>query len=111
MSDRYNTLIKRKGAFISMSRGGNPWDNAVMEAFNKSLKSEIVDKKHPFETRDLARKEVFEYIEMFYNPIRLHSALGYKSPIEFERMHFNSSIYSTCPVNGGQFNTLVDILS
>ena len=62
MSDRYNTLIKRKGAFISMSRGGNPWDNAVMEAFNKSLKSEIVDKKHPFETRDLARKEVFEYI-------------------------------------------------
>ena len=37
---------------------------------------------------------------MFYNPIRLHSALGYKSPIEFERMHLNSSIYSKCPVNG-----------
>ena len=50
-------LIKRKGAFISMSRGGNPYDNAVMEAFNKSLKSELVDKKHPFETRELARKE------------------------------------------------------
>ncbi len=103
MSDRYNALIKRRGAFISMSRGGNPWDNAVMEAFNKSLKSELIDKKHPFKTRDLARKEVFEYIEMFYNPIRLHSALGYKSPIEFERMHLNSSIYSMCPVNGGQF--------
>ena len=101
MSERYNALIKRKGAFISMSRGGNPYDNAVMEAFNKSLKSELIDKKHPFETRDLARKEVFEYIEMFYNPIRLHSALGYKSPIEFERMHLNSSIYSMCPVNGG----------
>jgi len=103
MSERYNALIKRKGAFISMSRGGNPWDNAVMEAFNKSLKSELIDKKHPFETRDLARKEVFEYIEMFYNPKRLHSALGYKSPIEFEKMHFNSSTYSMCPINGGQF--------
>ena len=101
LSDRYNALIKRKGAFISMSRGGNPYDNAVMEAFNKSLKSELVDKKHPFETRDLARKEIFEYIEMFYNPIRLHSALGYKSPIEFEKMHLNSSIYSMCPVNRG----------
>ena len=101
MSDRYNALIKRKGAFISMSRGGNPYDNAVMEAFNKSLKSELVDKKHPFETRALARKAIFEYIEMFYNPVRLHSALGYKSPREFERMHLNSSIYSMCPVNGG----------
>jgi len=101
MNDRYNALIKRKGAFISMSRGGNPYDNAVMEAFIKSLKSELVDKKHPFETREIARKEVFEYIEMFYNPIRLHSALGYKSPIEFEKMHLNSSIYSMCPINGG----------
>ncbi len=90
MSDRYSALIKRKGACISMSRGGKPWDNAVIEAFNKSLKSELVDKKHPFGTREIARKEVFEYIEMFYNPVRLHSALGYKSPIEFERLHFNS---------------------
>jgi Transposase and inactivated derivatives len=106
LSDRYNALIKRKGAFISMSRGGNPYDNAVMEAFNKSLKSELIDKKHPFETRDLARKEIFEYIEMFYNPVRLHSALGYKSPIEFEKMHFNSSIYSMRPVNGGQSGLL-----
>ncbi len=80
----FSTVGKRKGAFISMSRGGNPWDNAVMEAFIKSLKSEVIDKKHLFETRDLARKEVFEYIEMFFNPIRLHSALGYKSPIQFE---------------------------
>ena len=90
MSDRYSALIKRKGACISMSRGGKPWDNAVMEAFNKSLKSELVNKKHPFGTREIARKEVFEYIEMFYNPIRLHSALGYKSPIEYERLYFNS---------------------
>lgn len=49
-----------------------------------------------------ARKEVFEYIEMFYNPVRLHVALDYKSPIEFEKMYFNSSICSMCLVNGGQ---------
>ena len=90
MSDRYNALVKRKGAYISMSRGGNPWDNAVVEAFNKSLKTELVDKKHPFETREIARKAIFEYIEMFYNPRRLHSALGYKSPIAFEKLLFNS---------------------
>ena len=82
MSDRYNTLVKRKGAYISMSRGGNPWDNAVVEAFNKSLKTELVDKKHPFETREIARKAIFEYIEMFYNPMRLHSALGYKTSVQ-----------------------------
>lgn len=105
----YKKVLKvpgKKAAFISMSRGGNPYDNAVMEAFNKSLKSELIDKKHPFETGDLARKEVFEYIEMFYNPKRLHSALGYKSQVEFERMHFNSSIYSMCPINGGQSGIL-----
>jgi len=90
MSSRYSALIKRIGAYISMSRGGNPYDNAVVEAFNKSLKTELVDKKHPFETRELARKAIFEYIEMFYNPKRLHSALGYKPPIEFEKLSFNS---------------------
>ena len=90
ISSRYSALIKRMGAFMSMSRGGNPYDNAVVESFNKSLKTELVDKKLPFETRELAQKAIFEYIEMFYNPKRLHSALGYKSPIEFEKLHFNS---------------------
>ncbi len=90
MSDRYNAFIKRKGAYISMSRGGNPWDNAVTEAFNKSSKTELVNKKHPFMTRESARKAVFEYIKMFYNPKRFHSALGYKSPIEYDKLLFNS---------------------
>ena len=90
MSERYKALIKRKGINGSMSRGGNPLDNAVIESFNKSLKTELVDKNNPFNTRAAARKAVFEYIEMFYNPKRLHSALGYKSPIEFEKLRFNS---------------------
>ena len=75
---------------MSMSRWGTPLDNAFVEAFNKSLKTELVDKKHPFESREVARNAVFEYIEMFYNAKRLHSALGYKSPIEFEKLQLNS---------------------
>lgn len=90
MSERYKTLIKRKGALMSMSRGGNPWDNAVIESFNKSLKTELVSKKHPFESREIARKAIFEYIELFYNPKRYHSSLGYKSPMEYEKMLLNS---------------------
>ncbi len=90
MSNRYNAFIRCKGVYISMSRGGNPWDNAVIEAFNKSLKTELVNKKHPFATREKARKAAIEYIEMFYNPKRLHSALGYKSPMEYDKMLFNS---------------------
>jgi putative transposase len=62
MSIRYESLVKRKGAFMSMSRGGTPLDNAVVEAFNKSLKTELVNKKHPFESREVARNAFFEYI-------------------------------------------------
>ena len=89
MSERYRKYLEKKGVCASMSRGGNPWDNAVVESFNKSLKTELVDRKHPFETRCIARKAVFEYIEMFYNPKRRHSSLGYMSPIEYEKLNFN----------------------
>ena len=51
---------------------------------------EQIESEDPFESREVARNAVFEYIEMFYNPKRLHSALGYKSPIEFEKLQFNS---------------------
>ena len=68
----------------SMSRRGNCWDNAVAESFFSSLKKERV-KKRIYKTRALARADVFEYIEMFYNRTRRHSHLGGISPEAFER--------------------------
>jgi putative transposase len=73
-----------------MSRGENPWDNAAIEAFNKSLKTELVNKTHLFMSSEKAQNTLLEYIEIFYNPKRLHSSLGYKTPIEYEKMLFNS---------------------
>jgi transposase InsO family protein len=67
----------------SMSRVGDPWDNALMESAVGTLKTELV-RRHVFQTRDQARLAVFDYIEAFYNPIRSHSALGYLSPDEYE---------------------------
>jgi putative transposase len=66
-----------------MSRSGNVWDNAAMESFFSSLKTERTARK-VYRTRDEARVDVFEYIERFYNPRRRHSTLGYLSPVEFE---------------------------
>jgi len=71
------------GIVCSMSRAGNVWDNAAMESFFSSLKTERTDRK-TYRTRDEARSDVFDYIERFYNPKRRHSTLGYLSPIEFE---------------------------
>ncbi|MCE5324376.1 IS3 family transposase [bacterium] len=67
----------------SMSKRGDPWDNAVAESFFKSLKSELVDWQH-YKTRDQERMDIFQYIEVFYNRQRLHSKLGYMSPLQFE---------------------------
>jgi putative transposase len=66
-----------------MSRSGNVWDNAAMESFFSSLKTERTARK-VYRTRDAARADVFDYIERFYNPVRRHSTLGYLSPVEFE---------------------------
>ena len=66
-----------------MSRRGNCWDNAVAESFFSSLKKESI-KKHIYKTCDLARADIFDYIEMFYNPTRRHSHLGGLSRDAFE---------------------------
>ena len=83
-SDHYQRLLVKHGIACSMSRRGNCWDNAPMESFFASLKKELVhDEDYP--SRAAARASVFEYIEVFYNRVRRHSALGYRSPAEYER--------------------------
>src|SRR6185437_7518990 len=80
-SDHYQRLLEQHGITCSMSRRGNCWDNAPMESFFASLKKELVHHED-YQTRAEARASVFEYIEVFYNRVRRHSALGYLSPVE-----------------------------
>jgi putative transposase len=79
----YQKLLKARGIVCSMSRKGNCWDNAVMESFFGTLKTELVYHRN-YETREEAQSDIFEYIEVFYNRQRLHSALGYRSPVAYE---------------------------
>ncbi len=67
------------------SRRGNCWDNAPMESFFASLKKELVCRES-FATRSATERSIFEYIEVFYNRVRLHSALGYVAPATFESL-------------------------
>lgn len=82
-SEQFQRLMADNGVTCSMSRSGNVWDNAAMESFFSSLKTERVGKKI-YRTRAQAKADVFDYIECFYNPNRRHSTLGYLSPIDFE---------------------------
>lgn len=83
-SDRYLALLRDAGIEVSMSRTGDCYDNAAMEAFFASLTKECTGRIR-FTTRQEARSAVFEYLECFYNPIRLHSTLQYMSPAAFEQ--------------------------
>ena len=83
-SEQFRLLLDDNGVNCSMSRSGNVWDNAAMESFFSSLKTERTARK-VYRTRTQAKADVFDYIERFYNLKRRHSTLGYLSPIEFER--------------------------
>lgn len=82
-SDDYQHLLETHGMRGSMSGKGDCWDNACAESFWATLKTELVNRQR-YATREQARQSIFEYIEVFYNRKRLHSALGYLSPEAFE---------------------------
>jgi len=82
-SEDYRKVMQSAGFRASMSRKGNCYDNAPMESFFHTLKTELVHHRH-YTTREEARRDIFAYIEGFYNRTRRHSAIGYISPIEME---------------------------
>ncbi len=87
-ADDYLALLQGQDITVSMSRKGDPYDNAMMESFFSTLRAELTDLER-FATRQAARTAVFEFIEVFYNRQRLHSSLGYRSPLAFETVHLS----------------------
>ena len=85
-SGAFRKLLAAHGITCSMSGTGNCYDNAAMESFFATLKKELVYQEN-YATREAARQSIFEYIEVFYNRERRHSALGHQSPSEFESNH------------------------
>jgi len=82
-SDSYRAVLRQYGIVCSMSRKGNCWDNAVVESFFATLKTELIY-RHPWATRHQARTAIVEYIEVFYNRQRRHSFLGFQTPVDYE---------------------------
>lgn len=82
----YRQQLAGAGLVASMSRKGNPYDNAAMEAFWSTLKRETLESSAEW-SKDRVRREIFEYIESNYNRSRLHSSLGYQSPVDFEHQN------------------------
>ena len=89
-ADNYLSLFRANNIQQSMSAKGNCHDNAVAESFFKTLKTELVSEQS-YQSRADARQSIFEYIEVFYNRIRRHSALNYKSPDNFEKAFYNAN--------------------
>jgi putative transposase len=89
-SEAYRRIIAAHGFRQSMSRKGNCWDNAPMESFFKTMKVELVY-QHRYETHEEAKRSIFEYIEIFYNRQRMHSALNFQTPDAFEACNNQSS--------------------
>jgi len=90
----YQQRLMTFGIRCSMSRPGNCWDNAVVESFFATLKTELLHGQR-YDTRRAAQAEIFEYLEAFYNRFRRHSTLGYLSPVEFERRTTQPTTVST----------------
>ncbi len=86
----FQRLLSDHGIVCSMSRRADCWDNAVIESFNATIKTELIHRTK-WKTRELARAAIYKYIETWYNSQRLHSTLGYRSPIDFERDEANRS--------------------
>ena len=95
-SEQFQRLMADHGIVCSMSRSGNVWDNAAMESFFSSLKTERTANKI-YRTRDEARADVFDYIERFYNTTRRHSTIGYLSPVEFDGVFRHGRRLSVLP--------------
>lgn len=87
-ADDYLGLLKAYGIQVSMSKKGDPYDNAMMERFFSTLRAELTDLER-FSSRQAARSAVFEFIEAFYNRQRLHSSLGYRTPLAYETAHLS----------------------
>ena len=85
-SGAYQDALRAHGCVASMSRAGCCYDNAVVESFNDKIKQELLD-RGPLKSAKETREAIIDYIEMFYNPERLHSTLGYLSPNDFEQKY------------------------
>ena len=87
-SGEYRRLLLGNQVVISMSRKGDVLDNAPMESFFATLKKELIHRDH-YQSRREAKSNIFEYIEGYYNPVRIHSAIQYYSPVEYEAIYFS----------------------
>ena len=92
-SDSHRAILKDHGVIQSMSRKGDCWDNAVAESFFHTLKTELTN-HYQFNNYQEAKNVIFEYIEVFYNRIRIHSANNYLAPVKFEKINRKSLKYA-----------------
>ena len=89
VGNQFRKLLDKHDCLQSMSRADDAYDNAFAESFFSRLKTELVE-DGAFLSLEDARTELFEFIEMYYNPMRIHSSLGYKSPLNFEKLYYQN---------------------